>query len=101
MGMDLNDLRKLIDDSGMTQRDFAEKVGINHQHLNGVLRGKRKLTPEIVSRVKAAMREEVNVLLPTDIEPMLRAWAEKTHKSIDDLVESILKEYLDKIKDGD
>lgn len=31
---------------------------------------------------------------------MLRAWAEKTHKSIDALVEGILKEYLDKIKDG-
>lgn len=99
--MDIKDLRAIIDDSGMTQRHFAEKVGINQQHLNAILRGKRKLTPEMISRITAVMPDKVNVCVPPDIEPMLRAWAEKTHKSIDALVESILKEYLDKIKDGD
>lgn len=96
------EIQKMLEESGLSRKELAVRAGVNYSGLCLILSGKKKMGYSVASRLEAALlpQKQAKVCVPPDIEPMLRAWAEKTHKSIDALVEGILKEYLDKIKDG-
>lgn len=50
--IEVAEINELIDVSNSTQKEIAEKVGINHIHLNSVLKGRNKMTKALYSRLK-------------------------------------------------
>ena len=43
LGLDVQDMKKYIEDSGIKQKNLAEKAGLNETKLCLALQGKRKL----------------------------------------------------------
>lgn len=44
-------IRLLREDRGLSQSDFAYRIGINRSYLSGVENGKRNLTVDILARM--------------------------------------------------
>lgn len=47
----LNRIKKVIEDSGLTRRAFAEKLGVNESGLSSQLSGKRKISDRLIALI--------------------------------------------------
>lgn len=47
-----NTIKDMIADNNYSQKDFAKEMGMQPSHLNELLKGKRKVTPEIAMRLE-------------------------------------------------
>ncbi|WP_460461112.1 helix-turn-helix transcriptional regulator [Angustibacter peucedani] len=47
-------LRAWLDEHGMTQRAFADEVGLSYRHLNVLIKGRSALTPRMALRLERA-----------------------------------------------
>jgi len=52
MDAKLEEIKTLIDESQIPQKDIAKKIGVNHIHLNGVLAKRFNLTERLYVRLK-------------------------------------------------
>jgi plasmid maintenance system antidote protein VapI len=57
-------LRRAMRVADLSQDLVAKRVGINDGHLNRLLRGFRRLTPEMAERIRLAVEE----LAPADVQ---------------------------------
>jgi len=48
----LTEIQDLINAQDLTQKQIAVKVGVNHIHLNSVLKGRNSLTEGLYQRLK-------------------------------------------------
>lgn len=56
----IEELRELIKKTGLSQRNFANKVGVTHQMIGYILRGKRNITKNTSEKIRKAFEEEEN-----------------------------------------
>lgn len=47
----LNRIKKVIEDSGLTRRAFAEKLGVNESGFSSQLSGKRKISDRLIALI--------------------------------------------------
>jgi transcriptional regulator with XRE-family HTH domain len=64
--MTIQDIKNIIEESGLTQKDFAAKVGLSPVHLSKVMTLKAKLTENTVLKVEKflRMRQEIADMKP-------------------------------------
>lgn len=61
-------LRRLRESEGMSQEDFADKLGYHRTYLGGIERGERNLTLRSVERIAALMSSDPLLLL-SEVRP--------------------------------
>ena len=56
-------LKEEIESRGISQRRFAEMLGVSYSQVNGILNGKRPVTPDFALLVEAAMSINPEMLI--------------------------------------
>ncbi len=56
-------LRDIIEEHGLTQQDFADRLGIARHRLNEILNGKRSVTPDTALRLGRVLGTSPDVWL--------------------------------------
>ena len=63
---------KTIKDSGLTQKDFAEKIGVSEQAIGNYINNRRFPKAEILLKMKQSFNTSVDWLLTGDSETIVR-----------------------------
>lgn len=66
--MTIQDIKNIIEESGLTQKDFATRVGLSPVHLSKVMTLKAKLTENTVLKVEKFLRMKQEI---ADMKPDL------------------------------
>lgn len=59
-------VRECYEELGMTQKEFAKKIGYSPQHINYIIKGKRPLTPQLAEILGGALNVRPEYLLCKD-----------------------------------
>ena len=57
-------IRKLREDNGLSQEEFAAKAGLDRAYYGAVERGKRNLSTRNLIKIAAALNVDVGALFP-------------------------------------
>ena len=69
-----------LEERGITQKDFAKRLGVQASHLSEVLNGKRALTTDLAVKIEGAIGLPAKILLSAQTQYEL----ESTNSPIDD-----------------
>ena len=58
-------IRKLREESGLSQEEFAAQVGLDRSYYGGIERGERNLSSLNLIRIASTLQREVGDLFPT------------------------------------
>lgn len=72
-------IKKQLEDRGMSQKEFASRMGMSEKHISRIIHGEVQLTPDVADKLERVLGVPANF------------WIN---------LESIYKEKLVKIKDG-
>mgnify|MGYP004596117447 CR=1 FL=1 len=74
---------------GLTQRKFADTIGISYSVLNKVIKGKRPITPELAFKIEAAMGTKAYIWV--ELQTQYNYWTTKKSKKLSVILEQIRK----------
>ena len=74
---------------GLTQRKFADTLGISYSVLNGVVKGKRPITPELPFKIEAATGTKAYIWV--ELQTQYNYWTAKKSKKLSVLLDQIRK----------
>lgn len=74
---------------GLTQRKFADTIGISYSVLNEVIRGKRPITPELAFKIEAATGTKAYIWV--ELQTQYNYWITKKSKKLSVLLAQIRK----------
>ena len=74
---------------GLTQRKFADTIGMSYSVLNEVIRGKRPITPELAFKIEAAMGTKAYIWV--ELQTQYNYWTTKKSKKLSVLLNKIRK----------
>lgn len=74
---------------GLTQRKFAETIGISCSVLNEVIKGKRPVTPELAFKIEAATGTKAYIWV--ELQTQYNYWTAKKSKKLSVLLDQIRK----------
>lgn len=74
---------------GLSQRRFAEMIGISCSVLNEVIRGKRPITPELAFKIEAATGTKAYIWV--ELQTQYNYWTTKKNKKLSVLLDQIRK----------
>ena len=74
---------------GLTQRKFADTLGISYSVLNEVLKGKRPITTELAFKIEAATGTKAYIWV--ELQTQYNYWTTKKSKKFSVLLEQIRK----------
>ena len=94
------DIRSWLKKTGISRAELAENLLVTKQTVDRWLTGKGPIPAQKLEAIKKMMRGEAEPLpLPPDFEDFVRAEAEKLHKTVDEVIISIIKKAMRKSKD--
>lgn len=74
---------------GLTQRKFADTLGISYSVLNEVIKGKRPITPELAFKIEAATGTKAYIWV--ELQTQYNYWTAKKSKKLSVLLDQIRK----------
>lgn len=74
---------------GLTQKKFAETLGVTCSVLNEVIKGKRPMTPELAFKVEAATGTKAYIWV--ELQTQYNYWTAKRSKKLAPILEKIRK----------
>lgn len=74
---------------GLTQRKFADTIGISYSVLNEVIKGKRPITPELAFKIEAAMGTKAYIWV--ELQTQYNYWTTKKSKKLSVILDQIRK----------
>lgn len=74
---------------GFTQRKFADTLGISYSVLNGVVKGKHPITPELAFKIEAATGTKAYIWV--ELQTQYNYWTAKKSKKLSVLLDQIRK----------
>lgn len=87
----LNRIKKVIEDSGLTRRAFAEKLGVNESGLSSQLSGKRKISDRLIALICTRLGVSEK-WLREGVGPVYVAELERTEsEQLDDAILKVFK----------
>lgn len=87
----LNRIKKVIEDSGLTRRAFAEKLGVNESGLSSQLSGKRKISDRLIALICTRLGVSEK-WLRDGVGPVYVAELERTEsEQLDDAILKVFK----------
>lgn len=92
---DIEHIKMRMKQLGLSQAELAARLHCGQSTLNRALTGKRRISPSLAARIKEFMAEQddyITVKPPDDVMKQLRAWADRAHATIEQLVEQLIKE---------
>lgn len=79
-----NSLKKIIDDSDLTQSEFAKRLGYSESHINKIVNGKSPLTKSVKEAIYKEFNYAINKLNePKDEAVIFYEYFEEIFKEID------------------
>lgn len=70
-------IRRLIDEAGFNQTDFAERVGLTRQSVNSIVNGATEISPATAHKLQAALKCDGEYLLVLQAKAAFNAAASK------------------------
>ena len=74
-----------IINQGISQKDFAEKMGVSAQYINKILKGNENLSLETISKLETALGIQLieststnHYVVPQSTQPMVFNWTPKS-----------------------
>jgi transcriptional regulator with XRE-family HTH domain len=61
-------IQEYLDQSGVTQSDLADQIGVSKQVMNKIIHGKKAINVEEISRIAASIRVSIDDLLSGDVQ---------------------------------
>lgn len=74
---------------GITQRKFADTIGISCSVLNEIIKGKRPITPELAFKIEAATNTKAYI--GVELQTQYNYWIAKTSPKLSSLLDQIRK----------
>ena len=72
---------------GLTQRKFADTLGISYSVLNEVIKGKRSITPELAFKIEAATGTKAYIWV--ELQTRYYYWTAKKSKKLSVILDQI------------
>ena len=74
---------------GLTQKKFADTLGVSYSILNEIIKGKRSITTELAFKIEAAIG--IKAYIWVEMQTQYNYWATKQNKTLVHVLEQIRK----------
>lgn len=74
---------------GLTQKKFAETLGVPCSVINEIIKGKRAMSPELAFKIEAATETKAYIWM--ELQTQYNYWAAKRSKKLNSVLEKIRK----------